>query len=289
MAENTTPIKLALPPCGDCPEVFGQLRIMPTICRGTRVEWSLHPRFTDPQPHTFQLQFGRTGNPLADDWSPVGLPAVNTYFLEDDEPRVFGKTQWTHYRIQLETGSGLYYSAPISAHSSLSFRDWRRVREMMRAHNILLREEEGSEGYLLKRRLFGEPCPNNCVDYLTEDVSNPNCPICYGTGFLGGYYDPLECVYAALSQNSHDTEIDGLQARGTIDDLPRVPARLLAIPQLVSRDVWVRKNSDERWEIRKPQHAAEYRGWPIIYTVEMRLLPFSNPVYAIELPGQLPS
>src|ERR1700761_6733459 len=92
--------------------VFDRVRVFCLIKGATRVEWTLHPDFTDPGPYTFTLQTGTA--PVADNsaWVNVGLPVVNTYYAIDDQQRVFGKTNWTHYHVKLITPLGTYYSQP---------------------------------------------------------------------------------------------------------------------------------------------------------------------------------
>lgn len=273
----------------NCEQVFGTIRVLPTIKHGTRVEWELHPQFRDPGPYEFQLQFGHTGTNDADDWEPVGAAAYDVYYMEDDTQRVFGKTQWSHYRICLTTATTTYFSRPVRTDETLAFRERRRWAAMVRAHLVLLKQEEGVEGYLLKQKLFGTPCDAGCIDYQTFEITNPQCPTCYGTGFTGGYYEPTPCVYAALSRKVSHNELDGAKLRGTIDDMLRVKATMLAIPQLFENDVWVDRTKDARWFINTIENLAEYRGVPIVLSVELRLAPYSHPVYDVEIENQVPA
>lgn len=271
----------------DCDQVFGMIRVLPTIKHGTRVEWEIHPHFRDPTPHEFQLQFGRTGTNEADDWEPVGETAFSVFYMEDDTPRVFGKTQWTHYRICLTTPVATYFSRPVPADATLEFKYRRRWAEMIRAHTILLKQEEGVSGFLLKQKLFGAPC--DCLDWQTFEIRNPQHELCYGTGFLGGYYDPVACVYAALDRKVSHNELDAGKARGTIDDMLKVKAKMLPIPQLFERDVWVDQKRDARWFVHQIEARGEYQGVPVLLSVELRLAPYSHPIYQIEIPDQVPA
>jgi hypothetical protein len=105
--------------------VFERVRVLPRIAGGTRIEWTLKSALQDRSPYLFQLQVGKTGLHQADDWADVGLPATDTYYLLDDEQRVLGRTQYTHYRIVLTTTSAVYYSPPAHCFGLLDFRHWR--------------------------------------------------------------------------------------------------------------------------------------------------------------------
>lgn len=270
-----------------CEGVFGRVQVWPTIQHGTRVEFLLHPEFSDPPPYTYRLQVGHTGSNQADDWQTVGLPATgNVTALVDDQQRVFGKTQWTHYRILLDTPEGSYVSEPANCRGSLSLRYWRMLRSRLREWQVQLeRNGRGTRGYLLKRRLVGErPEPGQgIIDYLTDDVVNPQSALTVGTEFIDGYYDPIPCVFAELSSLARQEKLDESGNRGQVNDDTVIAGRLLAIPQLDSYDVWVSSLDDTRWVVGKIRHIEEIQGVPIAVEAELRLLPFKHPVYSIRL------
>jgi len=275
--------------CGSvCEWIFSKVSVWPLIRGGTRVEWTLHPRFADPTPHVFQLQVGRTGNPNADDWEDVGFSVQDTFFAIDDTKRVYGNFQWTHYRIVLTTSQGSYASKPQLVLDNLSKRDWLRMREIIRMETLRFKKEAGVEGYLLKRRLFGEEC--ECIDTLTKEVRNAQCAICYGTGYVGGYYPPVPCYYFEEVEEGggkvFDNQLDNAEGRGTIDDSRRIIARVLNTPQVFAYDVIVDKGGDTRWVVRSAEGAVAIRGLPIVLKAELRLLPYSHPIYNLEIEGQ---
>ena len=271
--------------CGPtCEWIFERVRVSPLIRGGTRVEWQIHPQFADAPPHTFTLQFGRTSNPLADDWCDVGDPVEETFFLYDSVQRVYGKFQWGHYRIKLESYRNIYYSKPQHMLGNLAKGDWNKTRAIVREEERRLQMVAGAEGYLLKRKLFGTEC--TCRDHQTREIRNAQCATCYGTGFVGGYYEPYPCFYVELDKTSHRSHLD--PNRGTVDDMPVVGSRMLNVPQVFSLDVWVEKDTDFRWMIHTVKSGVEYKGQPLVLDpVELRLLPYSHPVYAFPIANQV--
>lgn len=290
--ECQEPVNLPTVPgsCDDasCDWVFAAVRVTPTIAFGTRIEWVLHPNFRDPGPYTFQLQAGRTGLAGADDWESVGLSAVDTFFLLDDQQRVYGKTNWTHYRICLSTPLDTYFSPPVAADGDLDSKDRREWRTIIKTWQRLFKLKTGQDGYLLKRKLFGEPCPEACVDFQTQEITDPECDTCYGTGFIQGYFDPVPCVYASLGTRVSHNERDAGQSRGTINDMLRVRATMLGVPQVFENDVWVDKKTDRRWYIHQIQNRIEIRGVAAVIDCELRLAPFTDPIYKFEIADQVP-
>lgn len=271
----------------DCAWIFERIRVMPHILGGTRVEWFMHPDFLDPLPHTFQLQVNHSSAPTADDWEDVGPEAVNTWFLVDDQQRVHGTAQWTHYRIKLTTDVGTYYSKLAPSLGVWDFLQWRRAQAIIRAElKVMQFGHGGQDGYLVKRRVSGVPC--RCLDVLTDEVRNAQCPLCYGVGWTGGYYEAIDCLWALISEDPEHARIEPDGPRGQSGSIV-AKARMLATPQLNELDVWVDKNSDMRYFVHTIKSAVEIRGVPIVYDpVELRLAPFTDQIYQFPIPNQIP-
>lgn len=268
--------------CGyACEWIFDRLLTYPSIKGTTRVEWTLHPRFDGAEPYTYQLQFGRTGNPLANDWVNVGGAQVGGTFLLDTVPRVYGKFQWSHYRLLLTpaTADVTYASRPQTLMGRLGKRDWLRAKETRRLENLRLQAEAGADGYLLKRRHFGTPC--DCLDELTAEIRKPQHETCYGTGFVGGYFAPYPCFYVDMGLNKHRLHLDG--DRGSVNDEPVITGRAVNDPQVMSYDVWVEKDTDIRWIVHHVAHIVEIRGLPVVVGLQLKQAPFSDIVYSFPI------
>lgn len=269
----------------ECRSVFDRVSVSYLIRGATRVMWELLDTYTDPRPLEFQLQVGRTNNPLADDWEDVGLPVVDQYFALDDEQRVFGKMNWTHYRVRVTSSLSVAYSLPVAGTGILDRRDWRIARDIVRQRKLAFRVgPAGQRGYLLKRRWSGERCPL-CLDHQTQQVRNPDCASCYGTGFKCGYYFPLSCVWAELEPKTRHTHTD-MQFRGTVDDIA-VRATVIMTELLSEMDIFVADKTDDRYFVHEIQHIAEVRGVPLIASVGLRPVPYSSVIYEIVIPDQL--
>jgi hypothetical protein len=279
------PSVVACNPCPrKCESVFDRVVVSYLIRANTHIYWELLPTFTDPNPLVFQLQVGTTANPEADDWTDVGLMVENRYFAVDPEQRVWGKDNWTHYRVKLTSPLGVYYSDPTAGRGTLDRRSWRIAREFVRQRLVQYKQPPGGQrGYLLKRRETGLPCPI-CLDFQTKEVRNPDCPNCFNTGFRCGYYYPMGCVWAQMQPRSHRVQLDAGQQRGTIDDIV-VSADMLQTEMIGENDIWVNAVTDDRYYVHQINNVAEVRGVAVAANVELRLIPFSSIVYTIPVHG----
>lgn len=62
----------------------------------------------------------------------------------------------------------------------------RILKEEVRRVSSFYYPNFGEEFYVLVRKRAGERCPR-CWSNLTSNVMDPQCPVCYGTGYTGGY------------------------------------------------------------------------------------------------------
>lgn len=269
-----------------CPSVFDRVVVSRLIAGGTKVSWMLLDTFTDPGPLLFQLQVGNTTNPDAGDWEDVGLPVEDQYAAIDSEQRAFGKANNVFYRVKVTSSLRTVYSDPTDSLGVLNHREWNLARALIRQRRVSYRVGAGSNaqlGYLLKRRITGVRC-TQCMDFQTDDTTDPSCPMCYGTGYQCGYYYPAGCVWAAIQPRFYRTQRDDM--RGTIRDT-NVRAEMIATDILDEEDVWVNKKTDDRYYIHEVQHISEMRGVPLVVNVSMSLIPYSSVIYRITIPDQL--
>ncbi len=273
--------------CGLCPSQcsnpFDRLVVSYLVAGGTRIFWELLPTFTDARPYVFQLQVGHTNNPDADDWIDVGGPVLDTFYAVDGEQRTFGKIRWQFYRVKLTTGRGEYYSEPTGLMGVLNQRDWRRARMAMRQEIAYMRNGDGPPCYLLKRRVAGAKC-SRCTDTLTDEVRQPFCVNCFGTGFECGYFFPIGCVWADIDPRTVRLKIDS--TRGTVGDVG-VKARMINTWALSEDDIVIHKTTDDRYYVHTVQNLYEFSNVPIAADVELRLAPASDPIYTLDIPDQV--
>lgn len=274
--------------------VFDRL-IVDHLVRGTtRVSWGVFYQFLDEGSWHFQLQVGQTGDPQADDWANVGLPVVDGFYAVDDALRDRGTTRQVHYRVILSTDAGTYPSPPAAAFGILDRHDWCLAREIVRKE--LLRSRLATvPGWLLKRRRQGPTLPKQqaedprtmVVDPLTGDIIRRNGPAAQatkGTEFLGGYYAPVPFSFDVTNPAFFDA-VDPDMAGNSNPDAVQNSGRAILFPTPAYRDVFVASGSDLRYELGRTTVNAAWRGVPLVGDVALALVPFSDVVYTIPVPG----
>ncbi len=135
----------------------------------------------------------------------------------------------------------------------------------------------GSEGFILKAKRSGTPC-DECLDEFTGEVTNANCPTCFGLRWAGGYYAPEPNVVGDL------TEEDNYLQRAQDNDLgminpQTVRGMFVNTPFLSAMDIWVHKFSDVRYHVHNIHPRTHIRSVPILMVVDLKPIAFDNVVY----------
>lgn len=160
------------------------------------------------------------------------------YFLDDHSMATYYRSPMVYYRLHFPEVNK--YSRVFSNEHEPNLYG----AEIARRHAIMLREgHAGNLLYLFIRRRLKERCPK-CWDTLRGTRSMSNCPLCLGTGYLNGYYDPIG-IYVSLSQEQTSVQ-------QTLDDT-MVPGNIqgwtTGFPRISLGDVLVDANTREIWHV----------------------------------------
>ncbi len=248
--------------------------------RRVLVMWAMGRSFTRPGPYTFTLQRGYALND--NNFVDVAI-TVDQPWAYDKAPIFPSKGTDVFYRVKLVTGTGeIFYSDTTQLGVDWGHYDWTIAREIIRKETLLLYKRTGTRGWLLKRRLFGEPCTDPaCVDQVTGQILNPNCPDCYGTGIVGGYYAALE-YWVTMNPTQRIKKLD--VNLGVIAESMET-VRALAHPSPDPNDVWVQANTNQRYIIQSDIVAsARHRGVDLVLNLRLQERPTSDGIYLVPTP-----
>lgn len=131
--------------------------------------------------------------------------------------------------------------------------------------------------YWLKQKGCGQIC--DCYDDIREDAA-PDCPECFGTKFVGGYYpaQEIEVNYqTGISFNEH------MDQRGITEQMPPISFWAQALPRIQVRDIIAGQNG-WRYIVTNvmPTHKNHYILRQI---VSAQWLPKSDLRYTIPIKG----
>jgi len=250
---------------------FAALDIWPSVNGATIVTWQPNPLFKEPLSDNTELILEFSYDLSPDSWILVTVCPI-TYFLTDSVPRFRGQAIAGAYRLRLRCGDTEYTSEPTSLFKKLSFTEYRTALKIIRAENRQLYHK--SPGYLLKRKHFGVRC-TSCNDPLSNVATKDTCRICYGTGFVGGYYKPVPCGMEITLSDSND-RVD--PARGPVND-GQSQGRIVALYSPEQNDVWVDSTTGSRYRVVSHKVICHQRSIPLVLMVQLKHIPASDAVY----------
>jgi hypothetical protein len=285
--ENTTPQRIAPTPLprqdvqvrlSDVEQrlsPFGIINVYPVVDNKTTVVvWEKHTDWKHPLSGKLHLEYSE--DPAFGSYITVRTMDISPK-ITDRSDRFKGQQIKGAYRLKLVLSSEEFISSPFPVMGHLGYTDYRTLlkieRAEMRNKHIL------TEGVLLKKKQMGDACPQ-CLNDLLKQPHKTNCPVCFNTGFVGGYYPPARCDVVLELSAAHD-QVDP-QVRGPIND-QEVSARILAYHQPVTFDVWCNLRTGDRYRITSVKNIVQIKTVPIVHTAQMRRIPNSDIAYSLSV------
>lgn len=266
-------------------DVFERLNIVTMPLGGTLICWRLRDGFVEKGPFYFYVETAPAGST---EWVAINdEPLVDTCCVTDTYQRYYDQLSYIYYRVRLvlpsvvDPGTGLfteYVSQPYQGNGAWAKRDWLIARDILRREYLQQRKRHNitSGGYLLKRRRWGEKC-TQCLDYDTGGTTqSQSCTICYGTGFIGGYFTAID--YRFTFGASTNRRINRDAQVGVVNPITK-QGRGVAYPHIDSGDIYVRTDTGERFVVQTISTVAEYGGVPLIIQAELKLAPVTDILY----------
>lgn len=235
------------------------------------VQWELYPDTLLSSPATYTLQVSEG----LSEWQDVAT-AQDAYYIAADYKYLFGQQNIRNFRVTVSDGVNYYESFVVKPHELWNRRDFLIVNEIIRRHGKTIDKYNGMPGWLLKRKNFGQKC-TDCADTTwssgSSNVNDDYCATCYGTGFVGGYYDKVKMSVLGV-ENPRQQD----RSAGVIE--PAVlTAQAVAIPEVMPEDIWVNEQTGRRYRIIQVQDTVVHRGIVVVSQMAMGPLPLNHPVY----------
>jgi len=110
--------------------------------------------------------------------------------LQPNQLRIFSEY---YYKITCTTPSGKTLTDLEETGPKFPTRKMTQYWRKAKRDFLLSLKFNGTPMQLLKKRKWGKRC-SICFDKKVKEVIRPNCPMCWGTGFIGGYWNPYETL-----------------------------------------------------------------------------------------------
>ncbi len=260
-------------------------KITPLFPRRVFIQWDLRNP-TESGSYTFAVQ--RSGS-VEGPWETLQAGLQNGYnYIDDlaDQPHLpddgklhlYSLQREVYYRVEVVPPSGCTNKATSTVHGLETELDplQQGLRRRLRYdEQIVFKRHNGVRLALLKRRFWGTRCPE-CYDATTRATVKEYCEVCYGTSFVGGYWNPVVVwgrINTPKNVQAQTTE------RNKKEAAPHV-ITLLDVPILQDKDLIIETATNLRHEVRN-QRQTELRRRSVHQQVTTSLLNHDAVEYTI--------
>lgn len=109
-------------------------------------------------------------------------------------------------------------------------------------HNFLLEDAIGVPSLVFNRKNDGVYC--ECFDRIQKKTTRSNCKICYGTNWVGGFHDPIDCFIDYSPDIKQSVIMDWGETKPTETDI-----LMSNFPQIWPKDVILEITQLRYWRV----------------------------------------
>jgi hypothetical protein len=150
------------------------------------LEWSIPESWAGAKFHVYYASGG------ADSFTRLTPAPIDDRFFADHGNKDYRKAKEGRYVVEaiLPFSSELVRSYPTTWEYRRRDKIEKIAIEIQRREYMLLSKFTGAKSYFLRKKTRGMRCPR-CWNKTAEHIMDDHCPVCYGTSFDGGYFDPI--------------------------------------------------------------------------------------------------
>jgi hypothetical protein len=161
---------------------------------------------------------------------------LNNPFFKDVKSREYSKFNNGNYVVEVVflTSNTSVQSKPVFAQYKRREKIDKIASEIQRREYLLLSKFAGVKSFFFKKRTYGERC-HRCWSNTIEKTMDDHCPVCFGTSWEGGYFDPLPVFIQFTSTPSN-------KVKGYHGDMEpnSITGWTISVPEIHSEDIIIR-------------------------------------------------
>lgn len=198
------------------------------------IYWDAGSTFEDPADYQFVVE---SSDKEFGPYYALSAPLVDKYHFRDTTVRgqhSFYHERWYRVRVQYRVvakqtdgdGNSTDVLSPNTGGGvKLSAKPDLIALEMARLNRLRLKEHSGRMVWVYPRKRSGQRCIT-CFDTVTQRKLRGDCPVCFGTGWVGGYHAPV-VTYAKIvtpDESTATTAFGVVEAANTTAFLGNYPS-----------------------------------------------------------------
>jgi hypothetical protein len=228
-------------------------RTMPLYPNGVFLQWDLRDAV---ESGTYLVSVYRSGSPNGP-WDEIVSKQPNLFHHVDrfptpatagvTAPNQLSMVRGISYRILVTPPSGEAANVECVGDVEPNLEPKQRLlkRKILRDEYVMLSKLNGTEIAVMKRKRWGTRC-TKCYDKYTKDSVRASCSNCYGTTFVGGYFDP---VYTWAKRGTAPTQV-AMAPQGKTE-LTGTGITMLDVPGVQEDDLIVFLRNNTRFLVKR--------------------------------------
>ena len=243
------------------------------------VTWEIEDTVLDP--HDYNMYMLRSESPMGP-WDIIAGPFEDKYRFVDNRVNLQHRWRQIYYKIKASLKSDPNDVSESDAGTFTASSDL-IAEEIQRLERLLWEEFAGRKCFIFPVRTFGQYCPT-CFDGpakgkgFTMQKRRSMCLNCYDTGYIRGYFDPIE-IYMQFDPSPQAIQPLPIAERQQNDTTARLPN----FPILKPRDIIV-EAENKRWRVVQVNQTERLRN---VVHQEIRIHELSRGDIEFQLPIRL--
>lgn len=222
---------------------ISSLNIRHLVINAQNVEWGLLNPNNDDMTN-YRLELYRSE--VQENFKLIGEPSISTNHFVDYGVDTRNRNRYYHYILRALYIPSDSTFVDATAVASMPTPDVIAL-DVVRAERLLLKWYLRTKVWFYQARTYGSRC-HNCWDDVQSRRSKHDCPVCYGTGFIGGFFDPIP-GYIDFSPNPLAVQASSF---GPIASQPsQSSAWTTNYPLLKVNDYMFEIDTGHRWKINQ--------------------------------------
>lgn len=256
------------------PENFPEFRHVTVHRPGphlSMVRWAIAPTGWDLDDIAYTIY--RSESP-AGPWDDLGEVEPGRYHFYDHDVVSPGTGRYYYYIVRLVSrlGRGYLDSTPVR----LEHDPDHIALEHVRKKNLYLKVKGGVEVAVFQRKSWGPRC-SRCHNAERDDVTDPDCHECLGTGIAGGYLNPV--IVPALANMPEKMVVRS----GVPYEMGMTMFEIANQPLVGDGDLMVDLRANIRYRVKRV-HQNSHRGYVVSQIVTLLRSDDNDVIYSLDVP-----
>lgn len=211
------------------PSKFIDVKLYPIWFKQVSLDWTVPSQWGNCVFHVYSSQGDGA------DLQRLTSSALTVPYFTDTEVRETSKYRSGNYIVEAILPNGQIFRSFETTwvnkrRTSIEI----KASEIQRREYMLLTKFTGVKSYFFRAKYFGLRCPR-CWNPALEKTMEDKCPVCYGTSWKGGYFDPIP-VFLQYEPTPNDKTA---QTFG-YSEPNQIGAWTISVPEMSPLDVIIR-------------------------------------------------